>query len=81
MFANLSIGSILKIVEKLLKVANKIAKYIERKQLIDAGKAIQQKENVREAKDAVSKAIDIRRNTRRKFKSDGMPDNYKYYRD
>jgi len=80
MFSDISIASIMSVIKGLLGVANKIAGYMEKKQLMDAGKAKQQKENLQEARDAVSKAIDARRDAHRKFKSDGMPKDYKHYR-
>jgi hypothetical protein len=38
-------------------------------------------ENLEKAVEDVSKAIDARRDARRKFERDGMPKDYKYFRD
>lgn len=80
MFESISLGTITGLVKALLGLANKIAGTVEEKQLIDAGEAKEQKETLKEAQNAVSKAIDARRRARRKFKSDGMPSDYKHYR-
>ena len=72
---------ILKIVNIVLKISQKLTEYFARKQLIDAGSAKEKSENLEVARDAVSKAIDARRVARRKFKSDGMPSDYEHFRD
>jgi len=80
MFSGISIGTITSIIKLLLGIASKVAERMERKQMIDAGAAKQQKENLKEAQNAVAKAVRTRRDARHKFKSGGLRDDYKHYR-
>lgn len=81
MFSGISLGTITSIIKLLLGIASKVAERMERKQMMDAGKAKQQKENLKEAQDAVSKAVRTRRDARRQFKSNGgLRDDYKHFR-
>ena len=73
--------TILAILKAILACATKLMDYISRKQLMDAGKAEQQKANLKEVKDAISEAIAVRRRARDKYESDGMPDDYEHWRD
>lgn len=74
---------ILQIIKSVLAITEKITSYFNKKQLIDAGKAEAKIKHLQEAKNAIQKAVDVRRRARNKFKSDGgMPsDTEKYYRD
>mgnify|MGYP006896940949 CR=1 FL=1 len=74
-------STVLVILKAVLAFAAKLMDYISRKQLMDAGKAEQQKVNLKEAKDAINKAIAVRRRARDKYESDGMPDDYEHWRD
>ncbi len=74
-------GAVLTILKALLGISSKVMDYVSRKQLMDAGKAAQQRESLKEARDAVSKAIATRRRARDKYESDGMPDDYEHWRD
>lgn len=80
MLSDLSLRSILTISKGLISLGNKTVDHMNRKQLIESGEAKQQEKNLREALNAISKAIIIRRNYHNKFKSNGMPDEYKHYR-
>jgi len=80
MFSGISLSTITSIVKLLLGIASKVAKRMERKQMMDAGAAKQQKDNLKEAQDAVAKAVRTRRDARRGFRSDGLRDDYKHYR-
>ena len=72
---------IISIVQLVLKVTSGLVDYFNKKQLIDLGEAKAINKHLKKAQDEVQKAIKIRRDSRRKLKSDGMPENYKYYRD
>jgi len=79
MFSSISLGSLLGVIKALLSIADKITSYMERKQLIDAGRAKQQRDALREMKDALVKANRARRRARSELDDGGVPDNYKYY--
>lgn len=81
MTSNWSIKTVLSIIKQLLFLGNRIVSYMDKKQLMDAGEVKQQKKCIEEAINAVHKAIITRRNAHRKFKYNGMPENYKYYRE
>jgi hypothetical protein len=65
----------------LLSVADKIAAYMERKQMMDAGRAKQQRDALKEAKDALDKANRARRRARFELGDGGVPSDYKHFRD
>jgi len=72
---------ILSIIKGGLTLANRVAAYLENERKIQAGIDKQVRENLEKAVEDVSKAIDARRDARRKFERDGMPKDYKYFRD
>ena len=81
MFSSISLGSLLGVIKVLLGVADKIATYMERKQMMDAGRAKQQRDALKEAKDALDKANRARSRARSELNDDGVPNDYKHFRD
>lgn len=80
MSVSISAGLILSVAKIVFSLTEKIINYFDKKQLIDAGKAEEARDNLKESIDEISKAIRVRRNARRKFNSNGLPNNYEYYR-
>lgn len=74
---------VLQIIKVVLTITEKVTTYFTRKQLTDAGKAEAKIKYLQEAKNAIQKAVDVRRDARNKFESNGgmPPDGEKYYRD
>ena len=81
MFSSISLGSILGVIKALLGIADKIAAYMERKQLIEAGRAMQQREALKEMRNALVKANRARRRARSELNDGGVFSDYKHYRD
>jgi len=81
MFSSISLGSLLGIIKVLLGVADKIATYMERKQMMNAGRVKQQRDAFKEMKDALGKASRARRHARSELDDSGVPDDYKHFRD
>lgn len=69
-----SLGTILAMIDGLLSVAGKIVYYMERKQLMDAGRAKEQRDNLKEAKDALDKANRARKSARNDIRNGRMRD-------
>ncbi|MFW5908835.1 MAG: hypothetical protein ACOCR8_04265 [Desulfosalsimonas sp.] len=74
-------NKIITILVTIVKIGEKITSWLDRKQMIDAGKAIQIKNNLQEAQNEIRRANDARRDARSKFNDrGGLPDDYKYTR-
>jgi len=81
MFSSISLGSLFGAIKALLGIADKIAAYMECKQIIDAGRAKQQRDALKEMKDALDKANRARHRAHSEFDDGGVPNDYKHYRD
>jgi len=75
------ISTILTLVKGGISLANKLADRAETNRKIQNGIDKQVKAYLEVANAEVSNAINARRDARRKFDRDGMPKDYRYFRD
>jgi hypothetical protein len=80
MFGRISAGTVVGIIKLLLSVVDRIMGYAERKQLMDAGAAKQQRDNLEGIRHAIKRAVDARNRADAELSGGGVPSDYRYFR-